>query len=54
MSSWKDAAKLAKDKGLNSASYEPLIQKEKTISKMSRVDDKVWKKAKEAKGNIQV
>jgi putative FmdB family regulatory protein len=52
--SWKEAAKLAKDKGLNTASYEPLIQKEKTISKVSRVDDKVWKKAKEAKGSVQV
>jgi putative FmdB family regulatory protein len=50
--SWSDAAKLAKDKGLNTASYEPMIQKEKSVSKVSGVDDTAWKKAKEAKANV--
>ena len=47
--SWTEAAKLAKDKGLNSASYEPLINKEKKISKVSNINDSAWKKAKETK-----
>jgi putative FmdB family regulatory protein len=46
--SWSDAAKLAKEAGLNSSSYQPLIDKEKRTSKISGVDDAKWKKSKEA------
>jgi putative FmdB family regulatory protein len=45
--SWSDAAKLAKEAGMNADSYKPLIEKEKTVSKVSGVDDSKWKKAKE-------
>jgi predicted double-glycine peptidase len=47
--SWSDAAKLAKEAGLSADSYQPLIEKEKRTSKISGVDDAVWKKAKEEK-----
>jgi putative FmdB family regulatory protein len=50
--SWTDAAKLAKECGLNSDTYKPMIEKEKTVSKTSNVDDKVWKQAKETKGVV--
>jgi putative FmdB family regulatory protein len=50
--SWSEAAKLAKDKGLDTKSYEPMISKEKSISKVSGIDDTTWKKAKEAKGSV--
>jgi putative FmdB family regulatory protein len=42
---WSDAAKLAKEAGMSSESYTPLIEKEKD-SKKSGIDT-VWKKAKE-------
>lgn len=45
--SWSDAAKLAKEAGLNTESYQPLIDKEKRTSKSSGVDDVKWKNAKE-------
>jgi putative FmdB family regulatory protein len=50
--SWSEAARLAKSEGLNSDSYKPMIEKEKTISKTSNIDDKVWKAAKETKGIV--
>lgn len=46
--SWSEASRLAKDKGLRTDTYEPLINKEKKISKISGMDDTKWKKAKEA------
>jgi len=50
--SWTEAAKLAKDKGLNADSYQPMIEKEKKISKVSGIDDTKWKKAKADSGKI--
>ena len=47
--SWSDAAKLAKEAGLSADSYQPMIEKEKRVSKVSGVDDAAWKKAKEEK-----
>ena len=47
--SWSDAAKLAKEAGMSTSTYQPLIEKEKKISKVSGVDDTKWKKAKEDK-----
>jgi len=47
--SWSDAAKLAKEAGLSTESYQPLIEKEQRVSKTSGVDDAKWKKAKEDK-----
>ena len=47
--SWSDAAKMAKEAGMNSDSYEPMIEKEKRTSKISGIDDAVWKHAKEQK-----
>lgn len=47
--SWSDAAKLAKEAGLSAESYQPMIEKEKRTSKVSGIDDAVWKKAKEEK-----
>jgi putative FmdB family regulatory protein len=44
---WEDASKLAKEAGINEESYEPMIEKEKHVSKVSGVDDRAWKKAKE-------
>jgi len=46
--SWSDASKLASEAGLSTASYEPLIAKESSTSKVSGIDDRKWKKAKEA------
>jgi hypothetical protein len=46
--SWGDAAKLAKEAGMNTESYQPMIEKEKRTSKVSGVDDAQWKKAKGA------
>jgi putative FmdB family regulatory protein len=48
VSSWSEASRLAKDKGLRTESYEPMINKEKSISKISGMDDNKWKAAKEA------
>lgn len=45
--SWSDAAKLAKEAGMNAESYQPMIEKEKKTSKISGIDDAKWKKAKE-------
>jgi len=47
--SWSDAAKLAKESGLDSKSFAPLIEKEKRTSKVSGIDDSKWKKAKQEK-----
>jgi putative FmdB family regulatory protein len=49
--SWSDAAKLAKEAGINTATYEPMIEKEKRTSKTSGIDDAAWKKAKEVKAS---
>lgn len=49
VNSWKDASKLAKEAGLNTESYKPMIEKEKRVSKASGVDDKKWKAAKDKK-----
>lgn len=49
--SWSDAAKLAKEAGINTNSYQPMIEKEKNISKTSGIDDRAWKAAKEQKNN---
>lgn len=46
--SWSDAKKLAKESGLNADSYNSYINKEKTVSRQSGVDDSKWKKAKES------
>lgn len=46
--SWSDAAKVAKEAGMSTESYNPLIEKEKSTSK-SGVDDRKWKAAKENK-----
>lgn len=45
--SWSEAKKAAKDKGLNANSYDALASSEKSISKVSGVDDKKWKAVKE-------
>jgi putative FmdB family regulatory protein len=45
--SWSDAAKLAKEAGMNADSYKPMIEKEQRTSKISGIDDAKWKKAKE-------
>lgn len=50
--SWSEAKKLAKDKGLNTASYDQVIAKEKSTSKISGINDVSWKKVKEAKGTV--
>ena len=39
--SWSDAAKLAREAGINTTSYEPMIEKEKRTSKINKVDDGV-------------
>jgi putative FmdB family regulatory protein len=49
--SWSDAAKMAKEAGINPDSYTPMIEREKRVSKESNVDDSAWKKAKENKNN---
>jgi putative FmdB family regulatory protein len=50
--SWSDAQKVAKEAGMNADSYEPLIEKEKSVSKISGVDDSKWKAAKAEAGKI--
>ena len=47
--SWSDASKLAKEAGMNTDSYKPMIEKEKRVSKSSGVDDTKWKAAKDNK-----
>jgi putative FmdB family regulatory protein len=44
---WSDAAKMAKEAGMSTESYEPMIEKEKYTSKLSNVDDRAWKQAKD-------
>lgn len=46
---WSDAAKLAKEAGMDSSTYDAHIEKEKNVSKVSGVDDSKWKKAKDNK-----
>jgi len=46
--SWSDAAKVAKESGMNSESYTPLVEKEKSVGKLG-VDDRKWKVAKDLK-----
>lgn len=48
--SWSDAKKVAKEAGMNTASYDSKIAAENTISKSSKVDDNKWKAAKKAAG----
>jgi putative FmdB family regulatory protein len=50
--SWNDAAKLAKEAGLSTDSYTPMIEKEKRVSKNSHVDDMAWKTAKEQRNIV--
>ena len=50
--SWSDAAKLAKEAGINTDTYQPMIKKEKTTSKTSGINDTAWKKAKAIKENF--
>jgi predicted nucleic acid-binding Zn ribbon protein len=47
---WSDAAKLAKDRGKDSLSYTKKIVEEKSTSKDSGVNDKLWKSAKSKLG----
>lgn len=46
--SWADAKKLASEAGLSTGSYEAHIAKEKSTSKVSGIDDRKWKAAKDA------
>ena len=48
--SWSDAAKVAKEAGMSTESYKPMIEKEKNTGK-SGVDDRKWKAAKDNKNN---
>ena len=50
--SWSDAQKVAKEAGLRPETYEPIIEKEKKISKISGVDDTKWKAAKAEAGKL--
>lgn len=45
--SWSEAKKLAKDKGKNASTYDSYVQKEKTTSKISGVNDATYKAAKD-------
>ncbi|MBD3262606.1 MAG: hypothetical protein GF334_13215 [Candidatus Altiarchaeales archaeon] len=45
--SWSDAAKVAREAGMSSDSYQPHIEKEKHTSKESGIDDRKWKQAKD-------
>lgn len=44
--SWSEAKKLAKEQGKDTSSYDSYIQKEKSTSKISGVNDKTYKEAK--------
>lgn len=46
--SWSDAKKLASEAGMSTASYDPHIAKESSVSKVSGIDDNKWKAAKAA------
>ena len=50
--SWSDAQKVAKESGLRPETYDPIIEKEKKISKTSGVDDSKWKAAKAEAGKL--
>jgi len=50
--SWSEAQKVAKEAGMRPETYEPLIEKEKRVSKISGVDDTKWKAAKSDAGKI--
>jgi len=43
---WEDAAKLARDKGKDSLTYAPKVVEEKSVSKLSGVNDVKWNAAK--------
>jgi putative FmdB family regulatory protein len=45
--SWSEAKKLAKDKGKNTSSYDKYIRNEKSTSKISGINDRAYKSAKE-------
>ena len=45
--SWSDAAKLARDKGKDTMTYQGKIADERSTSKESGVNDKKWKAAKD-------
>lgn len=45
--SWSEAKKLAKDKGKDTSSYDSYIRNEKSTSKISGVNDRAYKSAKE-------
>lgn len=45
--SWSEAKKLAKDKGKNTSSYDSYIRNEKSTSKISGVNDSIYKSAKD-------
>jgi putative FmdB family regulatory protein len=47
--SWSDASKLAKEAGLNTESYKPMVEKEKNLDKSGSIDNRTWKAAKESK-----
>lgn len=46
--SWSDAKKLASEAGMSTTSYDTQIAKESNTSKVSGIDDRKWKAAKEA------
>lgn len=50
--SWSEAQKVAKESGMRTDTYEPMIEKEKRVSKVSGVDDSKWKAAKEVANKI--
>lgn len=45
--SWKDAAKLAGEAGINTETYKPMIEKEKHVS--GGIDNRAWRAAKDEK-----
>lgn len=47
--SWRDAQKVAKEAGMSAESYEPHIEKEKSVTK---IKDIAWKAAKTEAGKI--
>jgi hypothetical protein len=49
--SWSDAQKLAKEAGMRTDTYQPLVEKEKHTSKVSGIDDRKYKAAKDDASN---
>jgi hypothetical protein len=45
--SWSDAAKLARDSGKDTLTYQKKIADEKSTSKLSGINDVKWKSAKD-------